>query len=77
MKDKLHAISVRDICSARGLFDTPELNTVLLLNDLGINYLPDLAQYSSVRCLHLENNRISDISSLSGLHHLETLILRV
>ncbi len=77
MKSDSRAIQVNEICSIRGLFETPELNNTLLLNDLGITVLPDLRRYSSVICLHLENNLISDISSLVGWHRLQTLCLRV
>ena len=68
---------LRDICEKRGMYDTPELNTVLWLNDLQITELPAMDLYCRVRCLHLENNYITDGSALRELHELHSLYLTV
>ena len=68
---------IRSICAERGLYDTPELNSRLLLHRVGISCIPDLACYRNIRCLYLNNNNLSCIRNLSSIIDLQTLYIQV
>jgi dynein assembly factor 1 len=68
---------IREICTMRGLFDSPELNTILILHQLGLARLPKIEKYSNVRCLYLNENSLTEIPDLSFMPHLKVLYLQV
>ena len=67
---------IKAICSQRGLFDTPSLNSKLLLHGCNISKVPSLQPYSNLRCLFLNDNSISYISSLEHLRQLSSLYIQ-
>lgn len=69
--------AIRRICEKRGLYDTPHLNTKLLLHSCGLDQISGLELYVNVRCLYLNGNNIEFISGLENLPNLQTLYLHV
>ena len=77
MKHDNESRQLRDICQKRGMYDSPQLNTVMWLNDLNLKVAPGLKEYSRLRCLHLENNSLSEYLPLGNLEELQSLFLSV
>ena len=77
MNPELHARDLERICEARGMYTTPSLNSVLLLNDLLLPSLPCLGAYINLRCIHLENNFLQSVLDLPTLPSLHSVFLRV
>jgi hypothetical protein len=58
-------------------FDTHHLNTSAFLNDMRLIEVPDLSDFWQLRCLHLENNFITNTRGLGVFNSLQVLAMRV
>ena len=68
---------VQEVAVSRGLYSTPSLNSVLLLNHCGIRKIPDLSDYRALKCLYLNDNCLKEIPTLSDLKSLKSLFISV
>ena len=66
---------VKQLCKARGMYETPELNETLILHGLGIMYIGNLSNYINITCLMLNGNQLSSIEDLLQFPNLKYLNL--
>ena len=76
MDTDVHAESI-SIESGRIRFDTHHLNTSVFLNDMKLLEVPDLSKFWQLRCLHLENNFITNTRGFGEFQSLQVLAMRV
>jgi Leucine-rich repeat (LRR) protein len=63
-----HNISL--ICEQEGLYEFPELNKKLYLNNKNFIKIDNLSKYINIKVLYLCYNRISKLENLKGLDSL-------
>mmetsp|Transcript_52006 Transcript_52006/g.123821 ORF Transcript_52006/g.123821 Transcript_52006/m.123821 type:complete len:543 (+) Transcript_52006:84-1712(+) len=66
---------LQELCTKRGLWSKPQLNTQLFLNHKGFDAIANLGPYTNVRLLHLDNNNIARIEGLQEMVDLRSLHL--
>ncbi|XP_065213775.1 dynein axonemal assembly factor 1-like [Planococcus citri] len=66
---------LRKHCIKHDLYTTPHLNDVLYLHFKGYKYIKNLEDYTGLKCLWLDHNRIEKIENLDFLKDLKCLYL--
>jgi hypothetical protein len=76
-ESELSAHRIRKLLDSRGQFNTAALNTVLFLNQCSLTKLPDIRDYTNLKCLYLQENRLESMPNLLFLPNLRALHLHV
>ena len=67
---------IRDYCEYNEQYDTPHLNTKLVLPCKGWVKIQNLEEYFNIKALFLENNMISKIENIDFMKQLRSLFLQ-
>mmetsp|Transcript_6447 Transcript_6447/g.9390 ORF Transcript_6447/g.9390 Transcript_6447/m.9390 type:complete len:255 (-) Transcript_6447:1639-2403(-) len=67
---------LKEVCAEDGCYSVPELNDKLYLNHRSITKIANLEDYTELKCLHLEDNAITDIEGFDAQTKLGVLYLQ-
>ena len=65
--------ALRELCSERGMYTAPQLNTVLFFASVGWQRIESLEPFSMAQTLHLQSNGLRRIEGLDALQQLHNL----
>nr|CAH0098667.1 unnamed protein product [Daphnia galeata] len=67
---------LRDHCRKHGLYQTPHLNEVLYLQHQGFKCIELLEDYTGLRSLWLDHNRLTNVLGLNTMKNLKCLFIQ-